>query len=418
MVTPRLQPLIPSPFASEWQRARFSHRDLPELAIEELHADRDQLERAREKPNQSRAAQAWIDERLERIKAELTRRNGHGTSTPPTNAKPAGDPPPTPRRAEKGGEPNLPPIGTSVVGEVRPREISAADLRRRGLDTPSRLDYLPMLAQTGFVVKGWCHLLAGYPKSGKTELLVRLCHEWAMEKILYFTEEPESIWTARLAGLNDGWEHLTVCFALGMEPTDLLKRIQEGRETVAIIDTARNLLGLKDETDNSEVARVLNPYIAACRDTGKTLIFAHHVRKGGGEYGEGITGGHAFLGVVDIALELLRDGQGAQRKIRGWGRIANPPELLYTMRDDGTFEALGSPQAVALENVKERILENINGEWQTRKELAEALEAPKPSQEQIRQALDALVGAGLVERDPAQAQPGRTYKYRRGGAAT
>ena len=34
---------------------------------------------------------------------------------------------------------------------------------------------------------------------------------------------------------------------------------------------------------------------------GQTLVLLHHLRKGGGEHGEGITGGHAFLGIVDAA---------------------------------------------------------------------------------------------------------------------
>lgn len=341
----------------------------------------------------------------------------------PTTPRPSNDGPTAPDWLETAPpiweRPNLPPIGTSVVGEVggRLEEALASEVRAKGLlEGETGLEFLPLLGQTGFIVKGWSHLIAGYPKAGKTELLTRLVGEWRDEKVLYFTEEPRSVWAARLAKLEGSWEHVTLVFALGAEPEDILERITGGQETVVVIDTVRNLLGLKDETDNSEVARALNPIIAACRAGGKTLLMAHHVRKGGGEYGEGITGGHAFLGVVDIALEVLRDNDENKRKVRGWGRVIAIPELLYTSQEDGSFVALGAPSQVELQEVKQRVLNTLNGEWQSRKDILAALDEPRPGLEQLRIALEALVAEGAVVRDPALSKPGATYRYRLAGA--
>lgn len=310
--------------------------------------------------------------------------------------------------AINGQPPNLPPIGTSVVGEV-----CAADLKAR---PHQEIEYLPFLDRPGYVPRGWSILLAAYPKTGKTELMARLCGSWATEgeSILYVTEEPAVIWQHRLANLPGAWERVRLLFGLGMEPGAILERIKAGQETIVVIDTVRSVVGLEDETDNSEVARVLGPYVAAAREGGKTLILLHHVRKGGGEHGEGITGGHAFLGIVDVALELLREPNlgDRRRRVRGWGRLMPIEEVVYALEDDGTMAVLGSPKAVELGAVKERLLAILNGDWRTRKELLEELGEPKPAMEQLRLALNALVAEGAAERDPATDKPGATYRYR------
>jgi len=320
-------------------------------------------------------------------------------------------------------QPHLAPIEGVVRGEVlnvknqsnlaQLRKVCAADLCLKG--TPD-LDFLPLLGQDGYIVKGWTTLIAGYPKAGKTELVTRLCHKWQQERILYITEEPESIWAVRLARVSDGWNHMWLLFALGMKPEDILSEIVSSDITVVIVDTVRNLFGLKDETDNSEVARALTPYITTCRNTNKTLLLLHHIRKGGGEHGEGITGGHAFLGIVDAALEILREPNlgDNKRRIRGWARVVAIQELVYVLNEDGSMEALGSPNEVELASVKNRVLEVVDYEWLGRKEVREALDEPHPSERQVQNALNELAGEGALERDPpiGEDKPGRKYLYR------
>jgi len=304
----------------------------------------------------------------------------------------------------------------SKVGGPPLRGVKASEVRNAGLTGGGALEYLPFLAKDGYIVKGWSHLVAGYPKSGKTELTTRLCHEWRDERILYFTEEPQSIWEARLAELPEGWDHVTLVFALGAQRSAVLEMIKRSTATVVVIDTVRSLLGLRDETDNSEVARVLNPFIAACRQLDMTLLLLHHIRKGGGQHGEGITGGHAFLGVVDLALELLRADGGSenQRKVRGWGRVVAVPPLLYERDQDGTFRPLGSPEEVRLEEVTTRVYKVVEARGCTFKEIRQALGEPRPGHEQTRKALRALAERGEIERDPpiGQDRKGTTYRYR------
>ena len=120
------------------------------------------------------------------------------------------------------------------------------------------------------------------------------------------------------------------------------------------------------------------------------------------------------MGIVDVALEILREPNLGERKrrVRGWGRLMPIEEIVYSLEDDGTMTVLGSPKAVELAAVKERLLAILNGDWRTRKELLEDLEEPKPAMEQLRLALNALVAEGAAERDPATDKPGATYRYR------
>ena len=299
-----------------------------------------------------------------------------------------------------------------------PREINAADLvarwssHERG-SPPS----LPFLDRPGYVVRGWSHLIASYPKVGKTELVTALVESWQDETVLYFTEEPDSVWQHRLADRGENFRHLQLCPALGADPSMILERIEAGSESVIVIDTIRNLLGIRDESDNAEVARVLNPYIAAAREQDATIIFNHHDRKGGGERGEAISGAHAFFGVVDVALEIRPDPQSHRRRaVRGWARIIDIQELIYERSEDGTFTALGDPRELELDAVKAKAVAALTVEWQTTRQIRDALADPKPSDEQLRQALTAVAQEGLAIRDPsidAGEQQGKTYKWRR-----
>lgn len=309
------------------------------------------------------------------------------------------------------------PLELNLESGFMGREVNGAELQRQAEERGDTvMPYLPFLGQDGFIVRGWTHLLAGYPKAGKTELVTRVMGDWHDEAVLYLTEEPEAVWGMRLAKLPHMFEHVTFLFALGVSPDHLLARIHGGTETVVIIDTMRNLLGFVDETDNSAVTRTLVPYVDAARRTNKTVLLLHHDRKGGGEHGEGIAGAHAFLGVVDVALELRRDSQSPRRRlVRGWGRVIEVPELAYEMSESGDMVPLGSPQAVALEEVKGRVLDALSAEWKATKDVRQAIGDPTPSDEQVRQALLALAQDGVVGRDPPIAEGharGRMHRWR------
>ena len=224
-----------------------------------------------------------------------------------------------------------------------------------GVEAPPSLSFL---GQPGYIIEGWSHLLAGYPRCGKTELLVRLCADWVRDghSVVYLTEEPRSIWQHRLARLPGEWGRMQVVFALGTSIDTLFKRAFGGTEKIVVIDTMRNLLQLTDETDNSRIAAVLNPWIGGARLHNKTLVISHHQRKGAGEHGEGIAGGHAMLGVFDIALVVKRDEHKKnRRKVEAFARLIEPPEMIYELEEDGTMRSLGDPASLQLADVVERV---------------------------------------------------------------
>jgi hypothetical protein len=302
-------------------------------------------------------------------------------------------------------------------------EVDAAALAAAG-PANAQLDYLPLLGQDGYLVRGWSHMLAGYPRAGKTELLAACCREWLVrgEKVLYITEEPRTLWACRLARTPDAWQGMRLLFGLGTDPEVLRKRLRSGHETIVILDTVRGLGILRaDECDNSLVAMHLTPFIAAAREQGKTLLLCHHMRKGAGEHGEGVAGGHALLGCVDIAIELRRDPAPDRRLLRCYCRIISPPDLLYERQADGTMRALGAAAAVEVVEVRARVRDAVEGDWLKTAEVRDRLDEPRPGLEQVRQALLAEAEAGNLERDPplsAGRVPGKAVRWRRPATAS
>jgi Bifunctional DNA primase/polymerase, N-terminal/AAA domain/Primase C terminal 1 (PriCT-1) len=301
-------------------------------------------------------------------------------------------------------------VGSEVTSKVNAK-IQRDEAKNMGA---VELPYLPFLGKQGFIVEGWTHLIAASPKVGKTELLVQLCISWGDKKVLYITEEPPQLWDYRLLRLSE-WEPGNILYGMAASSSRLLNEILNGDEQIVVIDTIR-LLGLKDENDNSALMAQLRPVVAICQARRKTLILVHHMRKSGGEYGEGIAGGHALLGLVDVALEIRRDKKPNRRKLKALGRGGISGDLLYEMRENGLMVPLGRSSEMALEGVKERISAVLTASenWLKTAEVLEAIEAPPPSLEQVRLSLVELSRAGRVERHPPLGElgQGKTHSWR------
>jgi len=297
------------------------------------------------------------------------------------------------------------------------KELTAAQLLASGGESAA-VEFLPLLGKEGFIIQGWSHILASYPKTGKTELLADAVAKWTALglRVLYFTEEPEAVWRLRLQVRPPAVpENFTLVFALlaGVEAVEA--RIRAGTEQAVIVDTTRNVLGMEDEKDNSAIARAIGPLISACRPGDKTLVLAHHHVKAGGEHGRGIAGGHAFLGIVDVALEIVREQKPNRRRLEGQGRIVTIPALLYEMAENGTLTALGSPSDVSADEVRERVWEALTADWQPTAKIREALGEPQPAVNSVLYALRELAERGDAERDPPMSEggkAGKAYKWR------
>ncbi len=306
----------------------------------------------------------------------------------------------TPAQTPTNGTPDRhaakPPVSGLLV------EFSGSELAAMTEDDLQML-WLPMLGLDGWFVEKWSHLLSGYPRAGKTELIVRLIRGWlhAGQRVLVLSEEPRTMWALRLRGLGGDWSGLQVVCALGVDPELLMERAVAGSEEIVIVDTLRNLLQLQDERDNSEVARVVNPWAAAMRQADKTLVMAHHQRKGGGDHGEAISGAHALLGAFDIAIELKFDtvDHPDRRVLASHPRLIDRQEVVYEKRGL-EFVVLGEPGEVNLNELSRLALEVLSTTPQTTQEVHQALDEPRPGLTAVKGALRQLALSGSVRRDP------------------
>jgi len=333
--------------------------------------------------------------------------------------------------AERAGEPpggltSLPTIDKGVGSEVAQagqlRGISLAALRRKARDVGVEPDALPLLgeAEPPIFRRRLSHIVAAPPKAGKTTLLYAQAKEWAGigVSILFMSEEPEVVWYRRLAAEDaedEVLERIKLLPALGESPESLLERMGQGPEEIVILDTAK-ILGVEDENDAATVNRVITPWVVKSRATGKTLIVAHHMRKGGGRAVEALAGSYSWAAVFDTVIEIELDEQDSRRQLRAVGRLLPSCKLLYELRDGGLV-LLGAPEQVELEAAKERALEALTGDWQTTAQVHETLGDPRPSQEQLRKALNALAAGGKIERDPPWSEgpkQGVAYRWRAG----
>lgn len=282
------------------------------------------------------------------------------------------------------------------------------------------LEFLPFLDRNDIIPKGYSILIAGKPKAGKTELTIRTALSWANinKNVLYISEESEIIWIKRLQNLAGQLDHIFICCALGAPEYEIRKTISSFQAEIIIIDTVRNIVGLKDEKDNSEIARVLNPIIAAARRKGKTIIFLHHQRKGMGEYGDSVSGGHAFLGSVDLYLELSHDSKNKNRRVvKGSGRIVQIPDLFYEWDEKKRDICIsGTLLDTSANSVQEKLLKGpVSETWKKQRDIEADIEPPTPSSEQVRQTLISLAQEGKIERQPSieeENKPGTTYYWR------
>lgn len=193
------------------------------------------------------------------------------------------------------------------------------------------LESLPLAGEDGVIIAGWSHLLAAFPKVGKTTLMTAIIRDWLKHhSVLYLTEESEQLWHNRLQSLGLRSDKLEFITTLGVEPERLMEHAAESPHDIVVVDTLRTFAGILDESDNAEMGRKAMAWVGAVnRPSGKTLIMLHHERKGGGEHGEGISGGHALFGSVDMAIELKRDGDNKSRRVvETHGRLYEPVEMV------------------------------------------------------------------------------------------
>lgn len=318
------------------------------------------------------------------------------------------------KSAERGREKNFTSDYKKRLSEVV--VVSAAELRQRDYSS-EKMAQLPVLGTSGFFIEGCTHLIAAYPKVGKTELLTRIVLDWG-KSTLYITEESQQVFGCRVQKYPESYDYekIQVVQGAGIGSRVLAGLIDSREEQVVVIDTVRSCLAIEDENNNSEVTNAMTPLITAGQRHGKTLIFVHHMRKGAGEHGREVAGASAFLAVVDTYIELREHERMSKRRVlSGRGRIFEVPTMIYELQDS-TLIGLGDPNSLSLEEVKKRLLTLLDTTFKTTAEVLEICPQPKPSRDTATKALNELAEERKVERDPPIAEgkaKGKTYRYRR-----
>ncbi len=257
------------------------------------------------------------------------------------------------------------PVGSSVFGPPVP--ISQL---KRVSDEAKWLWY-------GYLSCGGITLLSSLWKAGKTTLQGHMLKAFGTggffcgtairaARILYVTEEHESIWAERRddVGLGDWIEVLIRPFAgkpdqkRWMEFLAYLQEIvPEKKYDLVVFDTLSALWPVKDENDAAKVQEALMP-LRSVSDT-TAFLLDHHFRKSEGDQSTASRGSGALPAFVDTILELRRfdpeDRRDPRRVLTGDGRYKETPkEVVVELTADG-YCCLGEKNDVRVNDLCRRL---------------------------------------------------------------
>lgn len=157
-------------------------------------------------------------------------------------------------------------------------------------------------------------------------------------KVLWLTEEGQSVArTARRFGIAPGLVVMLRRDQVRLSTwSDIVRAVRREawRRGCAyiVVDTVRAWCP-QAEVSNDGAAEVMNLARAEWAEPGLGVLWVHHDRKGGGDYGEGVAGAYNLVGSVDVLVQLQRvkDRPDARRMVvsRRFG------DLDVTARLDG-----------------------------------------------------------------------------------
>jgi hypothetical protein len=221
-------------------------------------------------------------------------------------------------------------------------------------------------------------LIAAPPKLGKTTLTCGLFtavlrgqpfldRETVQTGCLLLTEERSTTlatkdirWRLSEAGLHVLLRHETGGASWPEVVAEATQYALANGIGVLCVDTFAAWGALTGESENASgaVLEQIAPLQAAAAE-GLAVLLVAHVRKGGGEHGEGIRGSNAIPGAVDVVLELRRPKGVADETIRvlhGLSRFdETPSELVLALTDDG-YETRPDLAATKAEGERVRVL--------------------------------------------------------------
>jgi hypothetical protein len=298
----------------------------------------------------------------------------------------------------------------------------------------------------GYLARRAITLFSAHPKSGKTTVLKYLLKAFGGGvstffgqpvtpcRVLYVTEEDESLWAERRDDLGIG-DHVGVISqpfrGRATMPewkafiAALVAAVYKHHFDLVVMDTLSKLWPVREENDAGQVDEALMP-LWDVKNADAALLLVHHTRKSGGGEFTAARGSSGLTAFTDLLMELRRHSEerhDAKRVVKAIGRFRDiPDEVLVELRPDG-YQCLGDPGDPAVRAEHKTfdwaadlmaILEAANGEWQDTKCVIERLterrgEAPKTAD--LRSYLDKRFADGEIERS-GEGRKGDPYLWR------
>lgn len=201
----------------------------------------------------------------------------------------------------------------------------------------------------GGVVPGSVTLLAGDPGVGKSTLLLKVAHRWALSgrRALYISGE-ESAGQIRLRADRTGCGADEVYLAAESDVHTVLDHIATVQPALVIVDSVQTMS--TTEADGvaggvTQVRAVTAALTAAAKANGVALILVGHVTKDGA-----IAGPRSLEHLVDVVLHFEGDRNGSLRMVRGVkNRFGGADEVGCFLLHDNGIEDVSDPSNLFLD---------------------------------------------------------------------
>jgi archaellum biogenesis ATPase FlaH len=293
------------------------------------------------------------------------------------------------------------------------------------------LESLPLLGQEGFIYKGRIHLLAGYPKAGKTELMFRFSIDLAAtQKILFISEEDISIIRGRLNQLKEKFvdekakEQLIIVTPDFLTRREFYELVKEYKPDVVIVDTLRTIFSreIEDEKDAVEMTAFFNEIRNFLRKDKITALFTHHITKAShpDNFLKDVAGSPAITALVDTILLLTNIGEN-KRRIHVFGRLMKEKTLTYKWDEEmNEFEIVEEVESDITDDLEE-IIWSLEKEWGNRwlltlevQKLIKDTRGIYVGRKELLEVLNTLhkKRPEKLERFPKERKAGARYKWR------
>jgi hypothetical protein len=287
----------------------------------------------------------------------------------------------------------------------------------------------------GYLAEGWLAMLAGKPKAGKSDWTCAFIEAVAGGAatflgravnggpVVYVSEEGAGTLAHKLRPLAN--VRVMTRDAIWPRPgwLELISGAVEEAVRVGavllVIDSLAFWAGFREgQQKDSSAVLVKMARLSEATHAGLAVLLVHHQRKAGGEEGDAVRDSNAFLGSVDVLIELERpDDANApdnQRLLVAIGRWPATTPVLQVERhpDDGAWYDVGEARSrtdVKHRSSLARLLGELPDEWATEPEIAEGATGSK---EVLGSLLRELYRDGLIVRTGA-GKRGAPYLYKK-----